>query len=125
MSTSTATKEQLRSRILSQKPRVKLVVLEDEVNGKMEVEVRQITVGKLLDSLKEEDTKKRMANLIAMSCFVPSTGEQLFEDTDAEALMEMPSGGYYQQIIEAVNANVALDKQQAEAKKSSGTTPSS
>lgn len=102
---SASLRESLRTKVLNQKPQVRTVALEDGV----EVEVRQPTAGQMLDSIGEQDLKKRMAKLLIDSCFVPGTGEQLFNETDAEVLMTIPSGGYYQKLIDAVNDSMSSE----------------
>lgn len=113
-------RDALRAKVLADKPKSTVVTLEDGVK----VEVRQATVGAMLDSLDIEDTKQRMGRMLIISCFVPETGEALFEEGDIETLMSMPTGGYYQKLIDAVSM-WSPNKGVQDAKKNSETTPSS
>jgi hypothetical protein len=70
----------------------------------------------MLDVIAVEDTKRRMARLMIDTCYVPGTDTKVFEEGDFESLMNMPSGGYYQKLTEAINAD-SLPKQREEAKK--------
>jgi hypothetical protein len=109
------TRAQLRSKIFSEQRKSQFVTLSDG----LQVEVRQTTVGQMLDTIAIEDQKERMVRLMISSCFVPETDEHLFEVGDLDAVMEMPSGGYYQKLLDAINKD-AIDKQAEKAKKSSG-----
>lgn len=108
------TRAELRAKILNQQISSNIVVLEDG----FEVEVRQTSVGNMLDSVKEEDLRKRMFSLLLLCCVAPGTDESIFDATDYEAVMTMPSSGYYQKLIEAVNKQTSLEVKVEEAKKS-------
>jgi hypothetical protein len=105
-------RKSIRDKVLTQKPRSVIVTLQDG----MQIEVRQLTVGQTIDAANEQDTKKRMATYLALCCYVPGTNETLFDMNDIEALMNLPAGGYYQQLIEAVNTQL-LPEQMEEAGK--------
>jgi len=107
-----ATRNELRGKILSQKGRRTVIELEDGV----EVEIRQLKVGQMIDNANESDTKKRMAKYLIECCYVPGTDERIFEDTDFDVLMGMPAGGYYQKLIDTINTQL-LPEQLEEAGK--------
>lgn len=109
---SQTARDVLRAKILGDKPKSSIVTLDDGV----QIEVRQTTVGSMLDAIGIEDTKARMAQMLVISCFVPGTNDPLFEVTDLELIMGLPSGGYYQKLIDAMNS-FNPDKGVAEAKK--------
>ena len=92
-------RDALRAKVFGQKKVLKIVALDDG----LEVEVRQITVGQMIDATKIEDIKVRMAIMVIQSCFIPGTDEPLFEPEDQDALMEMPAGGYWQKLMDAAN----------------------
>lgn len=95
-----ATRDSLRSHILSQKVTSKIVTLEDG----FEVEIRQSTVGQMLDNMNLPDVQQRVLSMLIRSCYVPGTEELLFEEADIESLRELPSGGYWQALIDAANS---------------------
>lgn len=117
---SKAARDAIRSRVFSEKRKVQLVALDDGV----QIEVRQTSVGEMLDTVAVEDNKQRLVRLLIAACYVPGTEEKVFEDTDAELIMSMPSGGYYQRLLDAINKDT-LDKQAEQAKKTSGEVTSS
>lgn len=112
MNVSSDIRNKLRAKVLSERLKSFTVTLEDGV----QVEVRQTTVGQMLNTIEEQDLKKRMVRILIESCYVPETGEKLFDMEDADVLTDMPAGGYYQKLMDAVNER-ALPKLHEEAKK--------
>jgi hypothetical protein len=109
---SSAERNALRAKVLNNKPTHKIVELDDGTK----IEVRQTTVGQMLDAVSEENTKKRMATVLIESCYVPGTDEKVFEDADFEVLMGMPSGGVYQKLMDAINARDLPESMEAAKK---------
>ena len=109
---SQSARDVLRAKVLGDKPKSNVVTLDDGV----QVEVRQTTVGSMLDAINIEDSKQRMAQMLVISCYVPGTEDQLFEAADIDTILAMPSGGYYQKLIDAMNS-FNPEKASAEAKK--------
>lgn len=99
-------RDQLRSKIFSEKVKIDLITLDDG----QEIEVRQPSVGLLLDVVGIENLKDRMTRMLIESCFVPGTNEKVFEDADRDSLMSLPqgSGGAYQKLIDAIQENMNL-----------------
>jgi hypothetical protein len=110
----------LRKKILDEKIRKIIVDLDDGV----QVEVRQMSIGQMLDTVNDPDNKKRMANYLISCCFVPGTDDPIFEDSDFDVLMGLPAGGYYQKLMDAINAQL-LPMELKEAGKGSSGTPTS
>lgn len=100
-------RDAIRSKVLSGRPKKTIVKLDDGT----EIEVRQGRVGDMLDAISTEDPKKRIASLLILSCFVPGTDEKIFDDTDYDTLMNLPSGGIFSQLTDAVSSQNDLDKQ--------------
>jgi len=92
-------RNQIRTRVLSEKLESSVIELDDGTK----IEVRQTSVGQMLDTVNEADLKKRMARLLIDTCYVPSTDEKVFEEADFDVLMTLPSGGTYQKLIDAIN----------------------
>jgi len=103
---SSEARNALRSKVFATKPRSRIVILGEGV----EIEVIQPSVGVMLDSVSEENIKKRIMRMLINSCFVPGTSEPLFEEADFDNLMNMPQGGTYQALIDAVQENMDLPK---------------
>lgn len=99
---STQQRNDLRGKILGQKSRKIIIELDDG----QKVEVRQMTVGQMIDSAADPDTKKRMARYLVECCFVPGTEDKIFEPSDFDVLMGLPAGGYYQKLIDAINSQL-------------------
>lgn len=94
----------LRSKIFSEKVKVTLIKLDDG----QEIEVRQPSVGLLLDVVSIEDLKSRMAQMLIASCFVPGTEQKVFDDADKDILMGLPQSGAYQNLVDAIQENMNL-----------------
>lgn len=109
---SSEAKKALRAKLFAEKRKSRIVELEDG----LKVEVRQSTVGNMLDAIAIDDQKQRMAKLLMSSCYIPETTEQLFDPEDVELIMEMPVGGYYQKLIDALNKD-SLEAKVEDAKK--------
>lgn len=97
-------RDKLRSKVFSEKPKATLIDLDDG----QQIEVRQPTVGLLLDVIGIEDLKHRMAQMLIMSCYVPGTEDRVFEDADRDNLMLLPQGGAYQRLVDAIQENMNL-----------------
>ena len=93
-------RDNIRSKILGEKLNTQMVTLDDGV----QIEVRQTTVGQMLDAVKEEDLRRRMIRLLIDSCFVPASNDKVFEEADFDVLVSLPAGGYYQKLMDAVNS---------------------
>ena len=87
-----------------------------------EVEVRQPTVKQITALAKRAQVEGSSAiiNILTEYCYVPGTNEKVFEDGDAEALMELPSGKWLTDLNAAVSTLSGVDVAAAE-KNSAGT----
>jgi len=107
-------RDALRGAIFSTKPKVTEVTM---ANGAV-IEVRQPMVGQMLDLTSIDDNKIRMSRMLVACCYLKETGEQVFDDEDANSLMALPSGdGPYQQLMDAVQLNMGIGAQLEEAAK--------
>lgn len=109
----------LRASFFAAKPSSKMVKLA----GGFEVEVRQPTVGEGLEMAMMEDVKSRILRMFTDHVYVPGTDEKVFDDSDAEILMQQPNAGDYKAIQEAINELMDLNKETAKAGKNSAPTP--
>lgn len=112
----------LRTKILGAKIRRQTVDLGD---GTM-IEVREPTVGQLLDAVGTEDMQHRMAKMLIACCFDPESGQAIFEEADFDTLMSLPSSGAYNKLTSIVTSFMSVDEQvKAEGKGSGEAQPSS
>ncbi len=96
------TRDELRGRLLGTKakPKSELVTLFGE-----EIELRQPSFGSMLDAREIADTKTRTIEMIVQYAYVPGTDDQVFEDTDRDAILGWPFG---EDILEVQNVIARL-----------------
>ena len=104
------TRDEIRAKALqSQKPKS----VECEFNG-ITVELRQPTVGEILDAQEETDRKRAITGMMVRYAYVPGTDERVFEMGDLDALMAMPFGEDYLNLNEAINKLTGINVNEAE-----------
>lgn len=79
-----------------------------------EVEIRQPSLGEVLDQQDEADQKKALLNILVKYCYVPGTNEKLFEEGDLGAILEWPIDSWFAQVSQAVTELTNIDIGQAE-----------
>lgn len=89
----------IRSKVLgeSHKPRSKVI----EFFG-ADVEIRQPTLGTIIDSQASEDPKRGIIEILLTRTFVPNTDELVFEASDEEVLRSLPFGADLIRVSEAL-----------------------
>ncbi len=104
------TRDALRERLMSAKKfKSEKIKLFDEY-----VEIRQPSVGQILDAQSFEDQKKALVNILVNYCFVPGTEEKVFENTDEAGIMAWPVGQWFTDINEAITRLTNIDVAGAE-----------
>jgi len=98
----TTVRDGIRAKVLDEKLKKTVVKLDDGA----EVEIRQMSIGQMLDAVNETDNRKRMASYLIACCFVPGTEEPVFEDSDFDVLMGLPAGGHYQKLMNVINSQL-------------------
>ncbi len=93
----------------SRKPKSQIIELFGE-----EVEIRQPTLGQILDIREEDSLKARAVSIIIERVFVPGTDENVFEEGDREALLNMPFGDEIAQINNVINELSGINMDDAE-----------
>lgn len=83
------------------------------------IEVRQPTVGQMLEQVNVTDQRQRIARMIIDCCFVPGTSIKVYEDTDVDMLMALPATGIYSKLMQAITDLSDLNKVEGEQKKPS------
>ena len=79
-----------------------------------QVEIRQPSVGQILDAQDFESQKKALINILVNYCFVPGTEEKVFETTDEAGIMAWPVGQWFTDINEAITRLTNIDVAGAE-----------
>jgi hypothetical protein len=97
-------RDTVRAKVFSEKSTVTKVTLDEG----LVIEVRDGKVGDMIDAVSVEDVKHRMARLLINCCFIPGTEEKVFEEADFDTLMELPFGGTYQKVTDAINSRMDL-----------------
>lgn len=80
-----------------------------------EVEVRQPTMKVILNGANMTDRSLASAQMIINHTYDPESGERVFEDADAEALMELPFGADMRRMQNAINELTALGDDEIKA----------
>jgi len=110
--------EAIRKATLGAKRELKseLVEVED-----FDIEVRQLTFGqrsevnsKVLDGEGNFDNGKYALNMLVACCFDAKSGKQIYEDTDIEALSNMPDSGFVDVLARTAMRMNTVDVEEAE-----------
>ena len=81
------TREQIRDQLLGHAPKASTKAL--TLFG-IDVELRQPTLGAILDAQETESNRERSAAMIIQYAFVPGTDERVFEPADREMILKWP-----------------------------------
>ena len=105
------TRQSIRDALLGHapKPEVELLVLFG-----VELELRQPTLGAILDAQDTEDTKTRSADMIIQFACVPGTDERVFEPADREMILNWPFGDDLMALQRAITKLSGVDVGDAE-----------
>lgn len=74
-----------------------------------DIELRQPSVGKVLDIRDEPDQKKALVRVLIDYCFVPGTEEPIFEEADLDLIMSWPVGEWFTDLNEAFTKITNID----------------
>lgn len=108
-------RNQLRAKLLQTRvPKKKLITFFGE-----QIELRQPSLGDILDVRDEEDRSKAMIRTLVQYAYVPGTDERVFEDGDEDSLRAQPWGADFNVLAEAIkdltNVNFADQKPSSES----------
>ena len=67
------------------------------------VEVRQPSVGQILRAQDAKDSKNALIRIMVDYCYVPGTGEKVFEKGDEEEIMSWPVGKWFTDVNNAIS----------------------
>ena len=107
------TRDDLRAKLLGQapKPQIKTMSLFGQ-----EIELRQPTLGAILDAQGIDDDKIRTVTLIIEYAYVPGTDERIFEEADTNVILSWPFGEELVEIQVAIAGLTGVDISAAEEK---------
>lgn len=98
MAMTAEARNRIRSQVFSGK---KFKKKEIDLFGE-KVEIRQPTVGMVLAAQQEQDRRKALVQMLVRYCYVPGTNERVFEETDFDAIMELPVGEWFTTLNNAI-----------------------
>ena len=111
-------RNEIRAAIFASKKRKSKIV---NVFG-VDVEIRQPSMGQILDLQAIPTTKDRIVQALMNYCYVPGTNDKIFEPADKDGILNQSYGAEFVQIQEAINELTDLDIE-AEQGNSSGAQP--
>jgi len=83
-----------------------------------EIEIRQPTLGMILEAQQEVDRRKALVRILVNYCFVPGTDDHVFDETDEETILQLPFGPELTKLNEVIARMTAINV--ASAEKNSG-----
>ncbi len=75
----------------------------------VDMEIRQPTIGSILEFREEEDRKVALLRMMVVYCFIPGTNIKIFEDADFDAIMSQPFDDSVMRLSEAIEDLTGLD----------------
>lgn len=100
-------RDQLRAKIFSADS-ARPKSMEVEFFG-VTVEIRQPSLGRILDLQNDDDRKAAMVDMIIEYAYVPGEQERVFEDADTDTLLGMPWGEDFVRVNDAISKLTGLD----------------
>ncbi len=79
-----------------------------------EIEIRQPTLGAILEAQEIPDNKERTVGMIIEYAFVPGTDERIFDNADREVILTWPFGDELVKIQMAIAELTGVDISEAE-----------
>lgn len=67
-----------------------------------EIEIRQPKLGDIINAREEENRQAALIKTLVTYAFVPGTDEKVFEEADADALLELPFGNDFLEVNKAI-----------------------
>lgn len=94
----TTERDRIRAEILkSRPPQSKIITFFGE-----QIEIKQLTLGAILDAGKEEDTQGALISTLVKYAFIPGTDIRVFDPEDLESLKALPFGGDFVGLADAI-----------------------
>ena len=80
----------------------------------VKMEVRQPSIGDILDFRAEEDRNVALMRMMITYCYIPGTNETIFEDTDFDGIMALPFDESVIALSNAIEKLTGLDLKETE-----------
>ena len=80
----------------------------------VELEVRQPSMGQLLDLQELPNTKSRVVASLINYCYVPGTKEKVFDDADTDSILALPFDENFGKINDAIAELTGVDRTEEE-----------
>lgn len=103
---ATLTRDQIRAALLGKTPLAKSKLI--NVFG-IDLELRQPSLGSIMDTRENDDAKARAADMIVKYAYVPGTDELVFEATDRDLILRWPFGEDLLALQTAITELTGLD----------------
>lgn len=97
------TRDELRAAIFGQKA----AVFTEKYAG-VDIELREPSLGEILDMQLGDDRKVQTANMLINFCFVPGTLDPIFEEADLEGILALPYSADYNTLITRINTMMGV-----------------
>lgn len=103
-------KDEIRTKLFSKKER-KIVMIS---LWNAEIELRQPTVGEMLDQSQETDQRVMISSFLIRQAYVPGTNEKVFSTADQDGILNWPYGKWVTDITEALRELTDLEIEEQE-----------
>lgn len=100
------TRDEIRTALLSKVPEAKSKSI--TIFG-VNIELRQPSLGSIMDTRENDDAKSRAADMIVKYAYVPGTDDLVFEDTDVQMILKWPFGEDLLELQTAITELTGLD----------------
>lgn len=80
----------------------------------VEVELRQPSIGAIMDAQEIKDPARQAANMIIKFAYVPGTDEKVFEEGDVDSIIQWPFGEDLKHLQDAIGRLTSLDVEAAQ-----------
>lgn len=105
-------RDQIRSKLFGKKHLKSRVI---EIFG-TQVEVRQPSIGQILEmqDVQSDKQQNQMVRMLIQHCYVPGTNEKVFDDADADSILEWPFDDWFNKFNDAITELTSIDVKGAE-----------
>lgn len=112
------TREMIRNKVFAEKHnRVEIVNFFGA-----DIEIRQMILADIISAQASTDRESAIIDTLVKYAYVPGTDEKVFEDTDADALKQLPFDGSFVALSEAMERLVKVNFLDKKSSSGSGQT---
>jgi len=103
-------RDSVRSRIFSAKKfETRTIKIFDQ-----EVEVRQPSIGQIVDRMNMADDPKQVVDMLIEHCYVPGTDTKVFDPEDKDSILSWPVGQWFTEFNNALTELMEINVEEAE-----------